>query len=93
MERVKDFNIPVLMGIMPLKSLKLAEFMNKNVPGIDIPPEVMNALARSEKAAIEIACKFISQVYSYVNGIHIMAMGDVEATNILVGHIRKLAGE
>ncbi len=93
MERVKDFKIPVLMGIMPLKSLKLAEFMNKNVPGIYIPPEVLEALARSERAAVEIACKFISEVYSYVDGIHIMAMGDVETTNILINYIRELTGE
>jgi len=93
MDGIKDLKIPVLMGVMPLKSLKLAEFMNKNVPGIDIPPEVMEALARSEKAAIEIACKFISEIYSYVNGIHIMAMGDVEATNTLIDFIRELTRE
>ncbi len=90
MESVKDLRLPVIMGIMPLRSLKTAEFMNKNVPGITIPPEVMEAIATSEQAMIDVICRLISEIHHLVNGIHIMAMGDVEVTNVLIGYIRNL---
>lgn len=90
MKHLRDFRIPVLMGVMPLRSLKPAEFMNKYVPGIEIPPEVMAAIARSEEAAVEITCKFIAEIYSFVKEIHIMAMGEVDITNTLIQYIRTL---
>jgi homocysteine S-methyltransferase len=90
MNAVKDLKIPVIMGIMPLRSLKTAEFMNKSVPGITIPPEVMEAIATSEQAMIEAICHLITEIYPLVDGIHIMAMGDVEVSNTLIDHIRSL---
>ncbi len=89
MEKVRPLGIPVLMGIMPLRNLKLAEFMNKNVPGIDIPPEVMAAIAKSEEALLAIITDLITEIFPLVQGIHIMAMGDVEVTNFLIRHIRE----
>jgi homocysteine S-methyltransferase len=90
MDAVKDLKIPVIMGIMPLRSLKTAEFMNKSVPGITIPPEMMEAIATSEQAMLAAVCSLIREVYPLVHGIHIMAMGDVEVTNILIDYIRSL---
>ena len=31
-------NIPKIIGIMPLKSYKMVEYLNKNLPGIFVPP-------------------------------------------------------
>jgi homocysteine S-methyltransferase len=90
MNAVKDLGIPVVMGIMPLRSLKTAEFMNKSVPGITIPPEIMEAIATSEQAMMEAICHLITETYPLVDGIHIMAMGDVEVSNVLIDHIRSL---
>jgi homocysteine S-methyltransferase len=90
MNAVKDLKIPVIMGIMPLLNLKTAEFMNKSVPGITIPPEVMEAIATSEQAMIEAICRLITEIYPLVSGIHIMAMGDIGVSNVLIGHIRSL---
>jgi homocysteine S-methyltransferase len=89
-DAVKDLKIPVIMGIMPLRSLKTAEFMNKNVPGITIPPEIMDAIATSEQAMTEAICRLITEIHPLVDGIHIMAMGDVDVSNILIEHIRSL---
>ncbi|MFH1894481.1 MAG: methylenetetrahydrofolate reductase, partial [Patescibacteria group bacterium] len=33
----KDIGVPILLGIMPLRGLKMAEYMNEKVAGIDIP--------------------------------------------------------
>lgn len=90
MDALKDLGIPVIMGIMPLRNVKTADFMNKNVPGINIPPEVMDAIATSEQAILDTIYRLIADIHPLVNGIHIMAMGDVEVTNILINHIRSL---
>jgi homocysteine S-methyltransferase len=90
MDAVKDLKIPVIMGIMPLRSLKTAEFMNKSVPGITIPPEIMEAIATSGQAMIDAICRLITEIHPLVDGIHIMAMGDVEVSNTLIEHIRSL---
>jgi len=38
MERVEGFKIPILAGIIPLKSAGMARFMNKNIQGQKLPP-------------------------------------------------------
>jgi methylenetetrahydrofolate reductase (NADPH) len=90
MDSIKDLKVPVIMGIMPLKSLKTAEFMNKSVPGITVPPEIMEAIATSGQALIDAICRLIREIRLLVDGIHIMAMGDVDVSNILIDYIRSL---
>ena len=90
MEEVSPLNIPVIMGIMPLKGLKMAEYMRENVAGIDIPDEVMERLRQDKKAGIKIACELIQQIHPYVSGVHIMALGNVEGTNEIIEFVRSL---
>jgi len=40
------FNIPVLVGIFPMKSYGFAQGFNEYVPGISVPPDIMEKLAR-----------------------------------------------
>lgn len=42
-EHVKP--IPFFVGVLPLSSLKNAEFFNENVPGMQVPPEIMKRMA------------------------------------------------
>ena len=78
MRRVEGFNIPVLAGIIPLKSAGMARFMNKNVAGISVPEELINEMAAAEdraKTGIEIAANLIKSIKSLCQGIHIMPIG------------------
>lgn len=88
MERMP--RIPVIMGIMPLKGLKMAEYMRDNVAGVEIPEEVMERLRQDKSAGIKIACELIQQIYTHINGIHIMALGNVEGTNEIIEFVRTL---
>lgn len=47
MAAVKKFpkQIPVIMGIWPLVSLRNAEFLKNEVPGIDVPDEIIEMMA------------------------------------------------
>jgi 5,10-methylenetetrahydrofolate reductase len=40
-------DVPVLVGIFPLKSYGVADYFNKNVPGVSVPKELLEALAKA----------------------------------------------
>ena len=78
MKRVERFNIPILAGVIPLKSAGMARFMNKNVAGVFVPEELINKMAGAEDkvaAGIEIAANLIKDLKDICHGVHIMAIG------------------
>jgi methylenetetrahydrofolate reductase (NADPH) len=80
MKRVEKFEVPVMAGIIPLKSAGNARFMNANVAGIRVPDaliEKMDAAAKEDRAktGIQIAADLIKQVKPMCQGVHIMAIG------------------
>ncbi len=91
-DQARTLHKPVLLGIMPLKSFKMGEFINKHVAGVTVPANILAELGQG-KSGFEIACEFISQVHRLVDGFHIMAMGDVAVTNQLIDFTRKLGGQ
>lgn len=87
MRRFRDLtrhiDCKVLAGIIPLKSPGMAHFMNKNVPGIYVPQEVIDRMKGAEnkiKEGIRISGEFIRQIREegLCDGIHIMAIGAEE---------------
>ena len=78
MKRVEGFGVPVLAGVIPLKSVGMARFMNKNVAGVFVPDELINKMAEAEdkaKTGIEIAANLIKELKDISQGVHIMAIG------------------
>jgi methylenetetrahydrofolate reductase (NADPH) len=75
MSQAKEFGVPVLAGIILLKSPGMARFMNQNVAGIRVPDslieEISEAGNRVDKA-IKIASRLIRQVKENCQGVHIM---------------------
>ena len=78
MKRVEGFKIPVLAGIIPLKSAAMARFMNKNVAGVFVPDELIDKMAKAEDktaAGIEIAADLMKSLKGVCQGVHLMAIG------------------
>jgi len=78
MERVTRFGVPVLAGIIPLKSAGMARYMNKNVPGVQVPELLINRMAQAEnknREGVEIAAELIREIKDICQGVHIMAIG------------------
>jgi methylenetetrahydrofolate reductase (NADPH) len=78
MKRVEGFKIPVLAGVIPLKSAGMARFMNKNVAGVLVPEELIDKMTAAEDKAqmgIEIAADLIKELKNMCQGVHIMAIG------------------
>ena len=89
-EKAKKLGKPVLVGIMPLKSIKMARYMQEKVEGIDVPDEIIDSMENQGKTGIEIACSIIRDIYNHVDGIHIMALGDVDGTNKIIEYTKTL---
>ncbi len=85
-----NIRIPVMAGIIPLKSAGMARFMNENVPGIAVPEEMLtrlDAAAAEGKAkgvkglptrlGMEMAARMIAEIREkkLCPGVHIMAIG------------------
>jgi len=71
----------ILVGITPLKSLKVAQYMHNEVPGVVIPPKVLQRMEaagdKAEEEGVQIALELIEAIKGKqgVNGIHLMAVG------------------
>ncbi|MFA7229757.1 MAG: bifunctional homocysteine S-methyltransferase/methylenetetrahydrofolate reductase [Victivallaceae bacterium] len=78
-EEISDLQIPIIAGIWPLASFRNAEFLKHEVPGVVIPDEIMERMARVEnkddqrKTGIDIAREAVSKLRSAVQGIQVSA--------------------
>jgi len=78
MKQASKFGVPVMVGIVLLRSVAMARFMNKNVAGVYVPDELINELDKAEnkvQKSIEIAARLINEMKSMCQGVHIMAIG------------------
>ena len=81
MEKAKQFGKPVQLGVIIPKNAGMCKFMNRNVAGVHVPDEMINALAADKERAkagitgVEIAAKIIKECRPYCQGVHIMALG------------------
>jgi methylenetetrahydrofolate reductase (NADPH) len=70
----------MIAGVIPLKSAKMAAWLNENVPGIRVPAaliEEMEEAGPEGEAAkgVEIAARIVRHVRERCAGVHIMAIG------------------
>lgn len=77
-------DVPIMAGIIPLKSAGMAKFMNANVPGIAVPQDQIDLLAsakergvKASELGIDLAAKLIADIRAenLCAGVHIMAIG------------------
>ena len=85
MKRIEHVKIPLLCAIWPLASYRNAEFMNNEVPGAAVPPDIMERMrkttTREEGLAegVKIARETLQRVRKEVAGVQIAApMGRIE---------------
>ncbi len=85
-----NIKVPIMAGIIPLKTAGMAKFMNENVPGIAVPQEQIDRLSSAAeegkasgvkglpaKLGIELAAELIAEVKNsgICAGVHVMAIG------------------
>ena len=76
--QVEHLDVPVLGGIILLKSAGMARFMNRNVAGVHVPEHLVNRMEETKDkvaTSIEIAAQLAKGMKDLCQGVHIMALG------------------
>jgi methylenetetrahydrofolate reductase (NADPH) len=84
-------NKPILAGIFLLKSAKNAQFINKCVPGVNIPQHIIDRLAKAKhplEEGVKIAAEQVQIAQQLCQGVHMMAVRRED----LIPQILDLAG-
>ncbi len=91
MRRLEHVKLPVVVGIWPLVSYRNAEFMNNEVPGASVPPDIMERMRRTTTneegfaEGVKIAKETFDHIKNEFAGVQLAApMGKIEGIfNIL----------
>ena len=78
MSAVRGFGVPVLAGVIVLKSGNMARYLNENVPGVQVPDILVREMDEAENRAeksVEISARIIREVRDMCMGVHVMAIG------------------
>ena len=81
LKRIEGWNVPIVPGIWPLLSYRNAQFMNNEVPGVNVPDDVMERMRiASEKSkehgmieGVTIARETLARVRGAVAGVQVSA--------------------
>jgi methylenetetrahydrofolate reductase (NADPH) len=97
MKQISYLKVPVIAGVLLVRSLKTAKFLHEKVPGVFVPPELFDALEKAQdpaRAGIEYAQKLSRDLLSVCQGVHLMAVKNEEALVDVVegGKLRSLLG-
>jgi methylenetetrahydrofolate reductase (NADPH) len=71
----------ILIGVAPLRSLKLAEYLHTKVPGVNLPVHILDRMKKAGDSAPEEGMQIILELIDVIkgkkgiNGIHIMTLG------------------
>lgn len=76
----EHIKVPIMVGIVLLKSAGMARFMNANVSGVFVPDELIKIMSKASKKerpqkSIEIAASLIKEMKEMCQGVHLMPLG------------------
>jgi 5,10-methylenetetrahydrofolate reductase len=80
-DALKPDGVAILAGVIPLKSERSGPWLNANLPGVVVPPSMLEAMELAAKAGLarergmELAARVISALIPHCEGVHVMAIG------------------
>lgn len=87
MSMVRHIKVPVLAGIVLLRSAAMARYMNEKTAGIRVPDSIIQEMDKAaDKGAkgVEIAARTIAELRGLCQGIHIMTIGQEKRTSDII---------
>lgn len=92
-ERAEIAPIPILAGILPLRSARAAEFLHNEVPGMSIPEPIRDRMRRAgddgAREGVRIACEFLEQAQGLLGGAYVIPMGRYDAAAELIAPVAR----
>ena len=76
----RNITLPIMAGIVVPKGFGMANYMNKFVPGVVVPDDLLQELQDTpkedtKKKAVEIAARLVREMKPMCQGAHIMPLG------------------
>jgi len=80
MEKASKLGVPIMVGIVPLKSAGMAKYMNQNVAGVNVPDRIIDRMGETpkgdrKKVSVEIAAELARAMKDLCQGVHLMPLG------------------
>ena len=70
--------VPVLVGVLLLKSPRMARFLNERIPGVRVPQRLIERLeqaAQPLEEGVAIAREMVAEARRLAQGVHLMTLG------------------
>lgn len=78
LDRFDGVAVTILAGIIPIKSVRMARYLNEHVPGIEVPEPLIEEIAAAkdvDAASTSIAARTAAGLASLCQGVHLMTLG------------------
>lgn len=88
-DRTKDINIKILLGILPIRSIKMAQNIT-NIPGVHVPKKIIDRIEKASdpvKEGIEISAEIINELKGCIDGVHFMSLNYIESIPPILARI------
>jgi methionine synthase I (cobalamin-dependent)/5,10-methylenetetrahydrofolate reductase len=97
--RPESRGIPILVGLIPPKSLKQALYFANEVPGMVVPEEVLNRMRKAaekgpkweEEEGLAIGTELARAILERARGVHLMPMGRYEVVRRILAEVAREA--
>ncbi len=87
-ELIAPLQVPVMLGLIPLKSYKMAQYLHTKVPGISITDSILKRMEiGGAEAGLEIAVETLREIKNIAQGVHIMPLNNIQTVLYLIEHV------
>jgi homocysteine S-methyltransferase len=96
-EIAAEVRVPILVGVLPLRSVRQAEYLHNEVPGITVPQALRDRMEqagdRAEELGMELAVEFLEAARGQVQGAYVIpSLGRYDLAARVVVRTRELVG-
>ena len=75
---MQPLQVPVIAGVLLIRSARMARFLNDNIPGVQVPETLVQRLESAEKPlseGVKIAREAVACARDLCQGVHLMTLG------------------
>ena len=75
---MQPLQVPVIAGVLLIRSSRMARFLNDNIPGVQVPETLVQRLDSAEDPlaeGVEIAREAVAWARDHCHGVHLMTLG------------------
>lgn len=78
MAEAERLKVPVILGVLLLKNVRMANFLNRNIPGVQVPQDLLQRLEWASdplQEGVQIAREMVALAREFCQGVHLMTFG------------------